>query len=277
MTAAIVPQWFYLLVLAAFGAAIGSFLNVCIYRIPLGRSVVRPGSACPACGHAIRWYHNIPVLSWFALRGRCADCGAAISFRYPLVEALNAALWVAAGLRFGMTAQALLLLPFLSALLALFFTDWDCQLLPDKITLPLAAYGLAVAAWNGRLDLGAGLLGFGRVEGRVLAALAGAVAGYGVLFTIALAWRVLLRREALGGGDLKLMLGVGAMLGLGGVALTIFLGSLLGTLLAAPFLLSGRWTMTRELPFGCFLCPAALFAAFYGPELLRWYLGLLSP
>ncbi len=257
------------------GLVVGSFLNVCIYRVPLGRSVVHPRSACPACGAPIAAWQNVPVVSWLLLRGKCARCRAPISIRYPFVEALNAALWVAAILRFGPAPQALLLLPLLSALLVLFFTDWDHQLLPDRITLPLAAAGLLVSPWNARLDLGPGLIGSGTLAGRAAASLAGAALGYGLFFAIAKGWELLLKREAMGGGDLKLMLGVGAFLGMHGVVITVFLGSIVGSLIALPFLLRGRWTMRRELPFGCFLTPAAGFAAFYGNEAIRWYLGLL--
>ncbi|UCF66757.1 MAG: prepilin peptidase [Acidobacteriota bacterium] len=264
-----------LFALALFGATIGSFLNVCAYRIPLGRSIVRPGSACTACGTLIRWQHNIPVFSWLYLRGRCASCRTRISARYPLVEAGNALLWVLVGWRFGPTIGALVLLPFVSAMIVLFLTDLDHQLLPDRITLPLAVAGLVVAPWNARLDLGPWLFGSGTPLGRLVAALVGAVIGYGVFFTLALAWRVLFDREALGGGDLKMMLGVGAFLGAHGVLLTIFLASLIGTLLSLPALLSGRWRMTHVLPFGCFLAPAAVVAMFYAPEIIRWYLGLL--
>lgn len=259
------------------GAVVGSFLNVCIHRVPLGLSVVRPRSACPRCGAPIRARHNIPVVSWFWLRGRCADCRARISFRYPLVEAGNALLWLLLGLRFGLNLRTAVLLPFVSALLALFFTDWDHQLLPDRITLPLASLGLLVSPWNPRLDLGPGFLGAGSVPGRIVASVAGALFGFGAFFVLAAGWKLIFKRDAMGGGDLKLMLGVGAFLGLGGVLITTFLGSLAGALLSLPFLLRGQWTMRRELPFGCFLAPAAVFAAFFGVEALRWYLGLLTP
>ncbi len=266
-------EGFVLLALA--GVVVGSFLNVCIHRLPLGLSVVRPRSFCPRCHAAIRARHNIPVVSWLLLRGRCVDCRAPIAPRYPLVEAGNAALWVLLALRFGLAPACFLLAPFVSALLVLFFTDWDHRLLPDRVTLPLAALGLLVSPWNPRLDLAPGLLGAGTLSGRALASAAGAGIGFGAFFVLATGWRLLFKREAMGGGDLKLMLAVGAFLGVGGVLVTTFLGSLAGALLSLPFLLRGRWNLRRELPFGCFLAPAAVFAAFFGPEALRWYLGLL--
>jgi len=265
----------WLVGLAVVGAVVGSFLNVCIWRIPRGESVVRPGSRCPACGTPIRPWHNVPVLSWFWLGGKCAACGTRISPRYPFVEALNAALWVLAGWRFGPGLPALVLLPFLSAMVVLFFTDWDHMILPDRVTLPLAVLGLALAPWNPRLDLGPGLLGSGTVTGRLAAALLGAAVGWGLFFFLVLTWRVLFDREAMGGGDLKMMLGVGAFLGFGGVVTTVFLASVVGTLVAAPYLLTARWHGTRELPFGCFLAPAAVISALWGREMIAWYLHLL--
>ena len=258
------------------GAVVGSFLNVCVYRIPLGLSVVRPRSACPKCGAAIPAWRNAPIASWILLRGKCADCRAPISVRYPLVELANALLWLAAAWRFGLTPAAFVALPFLSGLLALFFTDFDHQLLPDLMTLPLAAIGLALAAWNPRLDLAPGIFAGGTWWTRLAGAAAGAVVGYGLFFLLAVGWELFFKREAMGGGDLKLMLAVGAFLGVPGVVVTVFLGSAVGALISLPFLVMRRWTMRRELPFGCFLCPAAVVAALYGDALARWYLGFLS-
>lgn len=279
MTAALTPAQLavlqYWIFVGLAGAIVGSFLNVCIYRLPLGRSVVSPPSSCPACGARIRPWHNVPILGWLWLRGKCANCRAAIPVRYPAVEAANAALWLLAWYRFGPGPQALLLMPFLSALLALFFTDWDHKLLPNAITWPLAALGLAVAPWNARLDLAPFRLGAGTAGSRVAAAAVGAALGYGVFAALALAWKVLRKKEGMGGGDLKLMLGVGAFTGMGGVLLTVFLGSIVGTLISLPLLLRRRMTMGGELPFGCFLTPAAAIAALYGNEILRWYLGMV--
>ena len=269
--------WEWALFAGLFGAAVGSFLNVCIYRIPLRQSIVSHASRCPRCETPIAWYRNVPVLSWILLRGRCASCNAPISARYPFVEALNAALWVGVALRFGIGLRAGILLIFVSALVTLFFTDWDHKLLPDRITYPLALFGLLTSPFNPALDLAPGFLGSGTPAARACSSLAGALLGYGIFWLLALTWRVLFHREGMGGGDLKMMLGVGAILGIPGVVTTIFLASILGSLMALPFLLIGRWGMTRELPFGCFLAPAALFSAFFGEPLVVWYLGLIVP
>lgn len=257
------------------GAAVGSFLNVVIYRVPLGLSIVKPRSRCPGCEAPIAWFDNVPVASWLVLRGRCRACKAPISARYPFVEALNAVLWGGLVLHFGLTPLAPIAMVFGSTMIVLFFTDWDHQLLPDRITWPIAAVGLAVSPWNPLLDLAPGYLGSGTPLARLASAGTGAIVGYGIFFVLVIAWRVLFARDAMGGGDLKMMLGVGAFLSLWGVGTTILLASLTGTLLSLPFLLFRRWSMTRELPFGCFLAPAALISMIWGREIVRWYLGLV--
>ncbi|MFN7967207.1 MAG: prepilin peptidase [Acidobacteriota bacterium] len=277
MSLAELQVWEWRAGLFVFGAVFGSFLNVVIHRVPRGESVVRPGSRCPACGAPIKAWQNIPILSWLLLRGRCANCRQPISWRYPLVELLTALLWLAVGVRFGVSLQALILLPCATLLLALFFTDYDEMLLPDALTIPMAIVGVAVASWNSRLDLFIGWLGSGTASGRLAHAVVGAVFGFGLFLAIALAGRLAFGKEAMGGGDLKLMLGVGAFLGIPGVVLTLFLGSIVGTFVAIPMLLKGRTALGKTLPFGCFLCPAALLCVFYGNELARWYLGLLGP
>jgi leader peptidase (prepilin peptidase)/N-methyltransferase len=261
--------------LFVLGAVFGSFLNVCIRRLPRQESVVRPASRCPRCGTPIRWWQNVPILSWLALRGRCASCGQPISLRYPFVEALNGLLWLAVWLKFGPQPETLVFLPFLSGMVVLFFTDLDEQLLPDVVTYPLAAAGLVLAAWNGRLDLAPGVLGSGSVSGRLLSAAAGAALGAGVFVVMMIVWKALFVREAMGWGDPKLMLGVGAFTGIPGVVLTILLASVAGTLVNLPLLLAGRRRMTSEVPFGCYLAPVAVFVVFFGNEIASWYVSLL--
>jgi leader peptidase (prepilin peptidase)/N-methyltransferase len=287
-------SWAWLIViLVPTGLVVGSFLNVLIHRVPRGQSVVRPRSRCPHCGTLIRWYENIPVLSYLVLGGRCSRCGQVISLRYPLVELTNALLWVLAAWRVGPSATLPILLPFLSAMLVLFFTDWDHQLLPDRITLPLALTGLVLAPWSTALFGYRSAVGWVRTAlsaltgsatgppgGMVLgaehlaAALLGAVLGYAAFWVVGALWKALRGEEAIGGGDLKLMLGVGAFLGPGGVLLTVVIGSLAGSLVGVALMLRRRAGWRTRLPYGCFLTPAAVVAALAGRDLMTAYLRL---
>lgn len=265
-------RWEWWLGLPLVGAAVGSFLNVCIYRIPRGMSIVSPRSYCPRCQTPIKARHNVPVFGWVVLAGKCSACRETISMRYPLIELATAFLWLAVGWRYGMTLQTILLLPMVSTLLALFFTDLDELLLPDLMTLPLAGYGLAVAWWNPQLDLDFGpfLVDTG-LDRWIHSAIAAAV-GFGLFLALALAGRLVFRKEAMGGGDLKLMLAVGSCFGLPGVLVTLFLGAILGSLYAVPMLLLRRVRLGETLPFGCFLTPAALVHTLFGDFLIRWYI-----
>jgi len=251
------------------GLVLGSFLNVCIHRLPLGQSIVHPGSRCPGCGAAIRWYQNVPVISWLALRGRCAACGARISARYPLVELLSAALLVALWLLFGPSAAFGVAAAYALSMLVLFFTDYDHQLLPDAITLTGTACGLAVSWFNPFLG-GAGLA-------RVWAAVFGAALGSGLLWLFGAAYGKLRGVEAMGMGDVKMMAMVGAFSGPAGVLLTIFGGSLVGAVVGLALVpLRGR-SLQDTLPFGCFLAPAALAALLYGRPIAEAYLRMVLP
>ena len=288
------------------GGFIGSFLNVCIHRMPAHRSVVFPGSACPKCGAAIRPWNNIPVVSWFVLRGRCASCRAPISFRYPFIEALTGALFLAAWARFGPTlalAEALVLLP---ALVVLFFTDLDERILPDLVTIPVAAAGLALSPFRTGLWLP-------WIEARTqgplppfLVALATALAGASAFWLLGRSWRLFRPGidTAIGFGDVKLMAMIGAFLGPVLALLTVFLGSLAGTLLflfswavsaalgggtgrepgplrplaraleSAGFLHEGRGAGMLDLvPFGSMLAAGAAIALFFGERIVRFYLA----
>ncbi len=251
------------------GLTVGSFLNVCIYRLPAGKSVVRPGSRCPSCGSAIRWYRNIPVLSWIFLRGRCADCGTRIPVRYPVVELLTGLLTLALWLRFGPTAAFFLSVPFGWAMTVLFFTDLDTRLLPDAVTLSGLVAGLGLAWFNPFL----GEPG----SGRIWLSLAGAVLGGGSLWSVGALYSRLRGVEAMGFGDVKMMAFAGAFSGPQGALFTIFGGSVVGAVVGLALIpLRGR-SMQSTLPFGCFLAPAALVALLYARRLIEWYLGLLVP
>jgi leader peptidase (prepilin peptidase) / N-methyltransferase len=265
---AAVPEpvaWFFV---TAFGLVIGSFLNVCIYRLPRGESLAFPGSRCPACGTPIRWYHNVPVLSWVALRGRCASCRAPISWRYPLVEALGGGLflglWLAMGPGAGFAVSALLGL----MLIVLFFTDFDHQLLPDAVTLPGTALGAALAWFNPFIG--------GEGFGRLAVSLAGAALGSGLLWAIGAIYGRLRGVEAMGMGDVKMMAMVGAFTGPRGVLFTLFAASVVGAAVGLALIpIRGR-SLRDTLPFGCFLAPAAFAALLGARHVLDAYLRLLN-
>ncbi len=252
----------FLALAAVIGLALGSFANVLIHRLPRRESIVSPGSRCPRCGTPIRWYHNVPVLSWIILRGRCADCGAPISPRYPLVEAAMGALFLAAAWRWGPTVECGAACLFLLVSLPLGLIDLEHQILPDRLTYPGIAMGLLLSpfvGWTRPLDSLAGAV----LGAAIPAALIGAYGLFGI--------------EAMGWGDVKLLARVGAFLGWHGVLLTLLAGALLGTLLGGLYLVvSGRGRRT-PLPFGTFLVAAAMASLFAGEWVWHWYLGILAP
>lgn len=252
----------------AFGLVVGSFMNVCIYRLPLGKSVVRPGSRCPRCEAPIPWYHNIPVASWIALRGRCGRCAGRISWRYPFVEALAGATALLLWHHFGATEAFVIATVFALALVVLFFTDYDHQLLPDAVTLTGFAVGLAVAWINPFLRPETGWW-------RLCAAFGGAALGSGLLWFVGAVYGKLRGVEAMGMGDVKMMAMVGAFTGPIGVLFTIFAASVSGALVGLLLIPLGGRSLQDRLPFGCFLAPAALAALLVGQRAAEAYFGLL--
>jgi len=251
----------------ALGLVLGSFLNVCIYRLPLGDSVVHPRSRCPSCETAIHWYQNVPVVSWIALRGRCARCEARISVRYPVVELISGLLLLALWLFFGPGPAFPIASFFALSMLALFFTDYDHQLLPDAITLTGLAVGLAISWFNPFLD-GVGWR-------RVWLSVAGAAIGSGLLWAFGALYGKLRGVEAMGMGDVKMMAMVGAFAGPFGVLLTIFGGSIVGALFGVLMIpLKGR-SLQDALPFGCFLAPAAMGALLFSRYVWQAYSTVL--
>ena len=228
-----------------FGAVFGSFLNVCILRwgAEPKQSVVRPPSRCPRCGHSLSWYENVPVLSWLALRGRCRGCGLPISIQYPLIELTVAVIWGGMVWWFGPGLAAVAGAMFFTILLGIAVTDARAYLIPDEFSLG------------------------GLVVGLVLAAL-GAAVGFGLLWLVAVGGTWLFKKEAMGGGDIKMMAMVGAFVGWKSVLLTIFLGALLGSLIFVPLTLAGS---KRLVPFGIFLALGAAASYLVGPEILEWY------
>lgn len=247
--------------LTLIGAALGSFLNVCMYRWPAGESVVRPRSRCPSCGTMIPWYDNLPVVSWLVLRGKCRTCGAKISIQYPLVELTVALIWLGLALWKGPSLEAVRGAGFLTLLLGIAVIDGKHQIIPDQLSLGGTALGLGLAAWPGGFEL--------------LTAVIGAAVGYGGMWVIKAVGEWLLKKPALGVGDIHMMAMIGAFLGFQGALLTIFLGSALGLLIGVPVAwFQGKLeAMGTYLPLGTFLAMGATVTYLWGEPLLQWYLS----
>ncbi len=253
------PFWVGPVLACVLGLILGSFINVIIHRLPLRQSVVFPGSRCPACREAIRSYDNIPILSYLILRGRCRNCRVFISPRYPLIEFLMGCASFAAFTRHGFGFEYGVELAFIAAILALVFIDFDHRILPNVITLPGTVVGLLLAGPRQSITLGDSL--------------GGALLGAGLLFLVAEVYLRLRKIEGLGMGDVKMMGMVGAFLGWKGVLLTLFLGSLLGSLVGLVIMLAQGKDLKTALPFGTFLGVAAAITLFAGPFLITWYSG----
>jgi len=253
-----VANAFFLTFMGLWGMLIGSFLNVCIHRLPLKQSVVTPRSRCPHCGHLLSWYDNVPLISYAVLRGRCRSCAAPISPRYPFVEALTGGIFVWHVLVFGATPLLAVRLVFACALIVLFAIDLEHQILPDRITLPGIVIGFLCSL----------LLPPGP-----LLSLGGIVAGGGILWAIAEAWFRLRKVDAMGFGDVKMLAMIGAFLGLPLVLLTFVLATMMGGIVGIVLIASRRASMATALPFGTMLAVAALIASLYGDPLLTWYLS----
>jgi leader peptidase (prepilin peptidase) / N-methyltransferase len=249
------------LYVALVGLVVGSYLNVVIHRLPREESTVLPRSRCPRCGAQLRVRDNLPLLSFLLLRGRCRQCKAPISWRYPLVEAATAVLFVGSLETFGLSWHAAAAAAFGSALIALAGIDYEHFLLPDVITLPGIAVGLLLSLFADWIDWRQALLG--------------AALGGGGLWLLARLWLLLRHEEGMGLGDVKMLAMVGAFLGWQGVLVTVFLGSLAGALVGLTLIALGRLDLGSRLPFGVFLSGGALVALFAGPALVARYSRLL--
>jgi len=249
------PTWFVLSVAAAYGVVLGSFLNVVIYRLPRGMSLLRPRSHCPACATPVRWYDNVPVLSFVALGGRCRSCRAVIPLRYPLVELASAALVTAAVARFGLTLVGLEAAVLAMLLLPLAVIDLEHHLLPDLLTLPGIVLGLGFSAFGGLVALREAALG--------------AALGAALPWLVIVVYRALRGVEGMGLGDVKLLAMIGAHLGWLGMLLTLCLGACAGAAVGVALILTGRGRSDTELPFGTFLAAAGLIVLFFADALLR--------
>jgi leader peptidase (prepilin peptidase)/N-methyltransferase len=249
-----------MLYLMAFvcGAMIGSFLNVCIYRLPAGESIVFPSSHCPGCGVPISYRDNIPLLGYLLLRGRCRACGGAISLRYPLVEALTGVAMVLLLYQFGVSPALVVYGFFVAALIVISFIDLDHQIIPDVISLPGIVIGLVCS-----------VLGQGPP---FVTSVLGALVGGGILYAVAVGYHAITGREGMGGGDIKLLAMIGAFLGWRAVLVTLIVGSFSGALVGVA-LIAARGTDARmPIPFGPFLALGAVCALAFGERLIEWYL-----
>lgn len=276
MTSSLIPC----LIVAAFGLVFGSFLNVCIVRLPRGESIVSPRSHCPRCGAPIRWSDNFPVLSYLILRARCRRCQERISPLYPTVELLAAALWVAVFARYQLSPDFIKWVIFGMLLLILIFTDLIDRRIPHAVTLFGIGAGLLLSFFV-PVDsrplpwlLGGAEVYFEVWTLSLLGALAGAIVGGGLFYAVGEAFYYFggKQKEYLGFGDVMLMFMAGTFLGVPLTLLTILLGSLGGTLIALPFAAAGGRFRHYEWPYGTFLGAAALYASLGGKTLLDWYL-----
>lgn len=258
-TLAELPPALAIAIVAMFGAIVGSFLNVCVYRVPLQKSVVWPASACPNCRRELLWYENVPVASWILLRGRCRTCATPISIQYPLVEAITALMFGLGWWYYGPGALLASRLLFGCALIVLFAIDHEHHLLPNVITLPGIVIGFAFSFFT---------------EPGWEASLIGLLAGGGSLYAIAEIYYRVRHEEGLGMGDVKMLAMIGAFLGWKLALLTLMLASFAGTIIGLLLIVTRRGGMKYALPFGTFLALGAAAAASVGPNLLGWYLGL---
>jgi leader peptidase (prepilin peptidase) / N-methyltransferase len=246
-----------------FGLIIGSFCNVVIYRLPQGKSIITPGSRCPACTMPIHPWDNIPVLSYLLLRGRCRACKEPISVRYPTVELVSGGLYVLLWLKYGFTIPLAVNAALTSTLLAVAVIDYDHKIIPNTITLPGIVIGLGLSILS--------VLSIDVLPITPLASLLGVLGG-GVFFYLI----ALVSRGGMGGGDIKLIAMIGAFLGWQGAFFTILSGALLGSLVGVSLMVLGKNGRKDKVPFGPFLSIGAILFTLWGDELIHWYLNLLS-
>ena len=245
-----------------FGAVIGSFLNVCICRLPKNESVVFPPSRCPQCAFKIPFYDNIPIVSWLLLRGKCRSCKAPISPQYPLVELSNALLTLFLFMKFGPSLAFLVLFLFCSAMVVITFIDLEHQIVPDVITLPGIVAGFLISFVIPQLGWKNSLLGI--------------VVGGGSLLVVAYGYELLTKKEGMGGGDIKLLAMMGAFFGWKAVFFIIFVSSLIGSVIGITAMVIQKKDSKLAIPFGPFLALGAILYIFFGRQVIHWYLNLGS-
>ena len=246
------------IVSVVFGALIGSFLNVCILRLPQEESIITPGSRCPHCKTPIRFYDNIPLVSYLMLKGRCRYCKKKISMQYPLIEGITALSSLTLFIKYGASLSYIIYFSFVSALIVITVIDLYHQIIPDVISLPGIGVGLLASLVLPKITFLNSLIGF--------------IVGGGSLFLVATVYQWLFKREGMGGGDVKLLAMIGAFLGWKAVILTILLGSLIGSIIGIIIMVLKGKDFKYAIPFGPFLSLGAVIALFYGEDIIQWYL-----
>jgi leader peptidase (prepilin peptidase) / N-methyltransferase len=283
------PLWIGYVFVFAVGSAVGSFLNVVIYRVPREMSIVFPNSKCPACDTPIKPYDNLPLLGWLLLRGKCRACGEGISVRYPAVELLTALLWCLAFWQVGWSPMLPVAFVFVSVTVALMFIDAEHMILPNVITYPFFLFAVAVRlvfplvfAADHFADMSAApfteLQEYPRWLLSLGAAGLGALVGGGSLWLVGEAWKRLRGVDAMGLGDVKMMLGFGALLGWRGAALAIFIAAFTGAVVGMiAVALQKDKNMQTQIPFGIFLGIGSVVAFFFGERMIAWYIEMFIP
>ncbi|MFP5518671.1 MAG: prepilin peptidase [Bdellovibrionia bacterium] len=254
---------FWLVVFFIFGALMGSFANVIIYRMPKGQSIVLPGSHCQSCQKPVRWFDNIPIFSWFILKGKCRHCGAKYSFRYVLVELLTAGLFALAFHYFGFTWSLLEALLFLFPIVVCIFIDFDHMILPDEFTLSGIVIGLLGAWLNPSREF--------------MPALLGVFFGGGFLWALAYLYYVFTKNEGMGGGDIKLLAWIGAVLGWEAIPFVIMSSAITGSIVGLTLAIRSREGLKTAIPFGPYLALGGVLYLFGGQTIGDWYLQLFFP
>lgn len=247
-----------------FGLALGSFLNVCIYRIPLRKSIVHPPSSCPRCGERIRFYDNIPVVSYLVLLGRCRYCRHPISPQYPLVEAITGLFSLALFLKIGASPEYVFYLLFGASLIAVAFIDLHHQIIPDVVSIPGILAGVALSFFP-----------FSPLSW--IDSLIGVAAGGGFLLVVALAFEKMTGRQGMGMGDVKMLAMIGAWMGWRALLFIVLLSSITGSLIGGAMLLLNRQGVRARIPFGPFLALGTLVFLFLGPDIVLWFSRLGQP
>ena len=257
------PFWIKLSLVFFMGCCLGSFLNVCIYRLPRRLSIAFPRSFCPHCQAPIRAYDNIPLLSYLLLGGRCRMCRTGISWRYPLVEALTGGVALGLFIKFGPSFLFFSTLAFAAALIVITFIDLDHRIIPDVISLPGIAVGFLLAVFGSVVTIKESLIGI--------------AVGGGSLYLVAFSYQLLTKREGMGGGDVKLLAMIGAWLGWKAILFTLFFASLSGTFIGGGAMLIQKEGRHYAIPFGPFLAFSALAYIFIGSQMINWYLDWGRP